>query len=437
MSLADTTPEYKKICLTDHDGGLQSVLTLCNVHRSIQELIVEEGFMNLREFIMGFQARHWEKQVEEFHDKTADQDIKGKRVSQARLKSAWSLGREALEARKKASAGEPGSNIEDPRDWEQPLAAQDQQAMVEDFEKRYALIIEPHLHPCDSLQQRLWREFRRWTPSVTEVGKMRSLLMDRAGKSTESHSILPNVEVTYSAVPDFNPRSIIEYYWGLRVLMYAWARAGNYMVESKEKPGTKVLMIDLTAALNYADRALRVTTMAGLPFTEQLPWMERKDGLTGGVMAAHMRQQTPAGEALKLALSETSSDWATVKGHEVVGVHESFVAHEAPDHRPITGPGQSNRGGGGKADKGKGGKGKGKEGKGKAGGNGVKSKIGNLASKNKSGSKICGSFNSKKGCKSDEAKCPQWALHCCGMIISEDGKVCHNRDHGFTDHHRH
>ena len=66
----------------------------------------------------------------------------------------------------------------------------------------------------------------------------------------------------------------------------------------------------------------------------------------------------------------------------------------------------------------------------------LKSKIGHLASKTKGGNKLCGSFSSRRGCRSSESNCPQWASHACGYILSDDGKVCNARDHGFSDHGR-
>ena len=48
------------------------------------------------------------------------------------------------------------------------------------------------------------------------------------------------------------------------------------------------------------------------------------------------------------------------------------------------------------------------------------------------GQKLCGAFNSRKGCP-NERSCPQRAQHACS-VIQPDGTVCLRRDHGATGH---
>ena len=67
--------------------------------------------------------------------------------------------------------------------------------------------------------------------------------------------------------------------------MTAWGRCGNYLVDSKSKPGTHVLMMPWDKALNYADRGLRLVTSSGVAPSEQLQWWERKDRITRGAVA--------------------------------------------------------------------------------------------------------------------------------------------------------
>ena len=105
--------------------------------------------------------------------------------------------------------------------------------------------------------------------------------------------------------------SLAEYYICLRTLANAWALAGNYKVESLEKPGTQVLMMPLEAAMNYADRALRMAIIEG---EGSRSWLERKDLLTRGHMCTYLRRGWPAGEALAKALGETHLDWKSPQG---------------------------------------------------------------------------------------------------------------------------
>ena len=60
-------------------------------------------------------------------------------------------------------------------------------------------------------------------------------------------------------------------------------------------------------------------------------------------------------------------------------------------------------------------------------------RIGNPSSFTPSGKKLCGAFNSVKGCP-DERNCPQEALHRCNIITSSDGRVCFATDHGGHQH---
>jgi len=431
-------PAWQSVDLTASDGGLASCLEVSRVHQLVIDLIRMEGMETLSDFVRGFRAEKYERQLEAFNDRVNDEAVKGRRVSQARLKAAWLAGSEALKNQVTVANSSSGAVKEDPRDWEDPLPVMDHQSMNENFKTAYNIVIEDHLYPCDGLQARVWREFRRCTLTVTEVGKMRSLLMEKAGKSSETHSILPNVDITYSAIPDYVPNTVVGYYWGLRVMAYAWAKAGNYLVDSKTKEGSKVTMMPLDVALNYADTRLRVAMNCGLPPGEQLAWLERKDRMTRGVMAGLVRQQFPAQEALKQALVDTAADWTTLKGREVVGAHAGLVD---PDHgsggSSSTPPWLKGAKGAvskapGKSAKAKGdskGKAKGKGSKG-----GVTSKIGKMASTTKDGHKICGAFNAAKGCVANVQKCPQWGKHICGYIVNEEGKICSDTNHGHSGH---
>ena len=60
-------------------------------------------------------------------------------------------------------------------------------------------------------------------------------------------------------------------------------------------------------------------------------------------------------------------------------------------------------------------------------------RTGNSSSFIPSGKKLCGAFNSAKGCL-DERYCPQKALHRCNIITSTDGRVCFATDDGGHQH---
>ena len=125
-------------------------------------------------------------------------------------------------------------------------------------------------------------------------------------------SELPNVLV---------PKHVVEYFFGLRALMNAWGRCGNYLVDSKSKPGTHVLMMPWDAALNYADFGLRIVTSSGI-VREQLQWWERKNRITKSAFAGLVRQRWPAQEALEKACAVTSTDWTVFRGLAIKGIQQ-------------------------------------------------------------------------------------------------------------------
>ena len=162
-----------------------------------------------------------------------------------------------------------------------------------------------------------------------------------------------------------------------------------------------------------------------------------------------VRQRWPAQEALEKALADTNTDWTVIRGLEVRGIH---TATEQADQGLELGKG-AGRGKGvfrdqkwrsrfsaildrnkepaplpSSNDK-------------KTWNNQVEQKaqngnpqkrhrrIGNSSSFTPSGKKLCGAFNSAKGCP-DERYCPQKALHRCNTITSTDGCVCFATDRG-------
>ena len=49
--------------------------------------------------------------------------------------------------------------------------------------------------------------------------------------------------------------------------------------------------------------------------------------------------------------------------------------------------------------------------------------------------KLCGAYNGKNGCRAKtDRDCPQRGEHKCGYILSQDGRVCGRRDHGYQNH---
>jgi hypothetical protein len=437
---------WQRIKTADVDGGLASALTTANVDARYLDILKAESIETLADFKGAYESDTQlgalsVNLLKALHEKVPE--LKEARVHFARLKTLWEIAAKSLTEQAAVPAKSVAAVLKEANDWEVPLGDDLAEEMALAWTQRYGTVIEHLLFPGDSLTNRTHREFRRWSMTVTEVTKMRSNLMEQTPTPCERHPLSDTLDITSKAMADYRPGDVLGYYWGLRVLANAWGRCGNYMVPSAEKENTTVLMMPWDQALNYADRALRVTMATGMPWSEQLPWLERKDRLTRSIMAGFVRERWPAGEALRKALIDTASDWSYVRSSEVISTHQARMGLDTGLHFQNTTPFQ--KGKGGKATgistrvprSRKGGNGKGGNGSAKGGG---KAKFNSGAAKVAStqpgsGKKICGAFNSKKGCRSGQKGCPNWGEHVCGVM--ENGRMCGATNHGASSHSKH
>ena len=447
------TPLWQQIVITAEDGGLKSIFDLANVHADIFRVITGgEGILTLRECVSSWELRNYEHRLTRWIDRNVP-SCKGRRVEGSRLKLAWKAGFDRIQNDDNLTknGGPSGTKKED---WEDELPSGEKEKMEEAFNNMYHIVVDNPVFPCDPLTNRIWREFRRWQMSVTATSQMKSLLCDQAPKTSERTQLGEHTTVISELPNAFVPKHVVEYHFGLRTWMNAWDRCGNYLVDSKSKPGTHVLMMPWDATLNYADRGLRIVTSSGIAPSEQLQWWERKDRITRGAIAGLVRQRWLAQGALEKALADTNTDWTVIRGLEVKGIH---TAMEQADQGLELGKG-AGRGKGVFRDQ----KWRGRfpaildRNKGpaplpsssndrKTWNNQVEQKaqndnpqkrqrrIGNSSSFTPSGKKLCGAFNSAQGCP-DERYCPQKALHRCNIITSTDGRVCFATDHGAHQH---
>ena len=433
---------WRSIKLSDADGGLLSCFDICQVHPEIrQRLAVEEGIVTLRDLASSYTQEDHVVELDKVWQ--AVENAKAMRRERGRLHSAWKAARLAIDTIEAVTPGGPSGAMPaaEAQDWEAPLLHDEVEQMRVEWTKRYTITVEPRVFPGDPLTNRIYREFRRWATTTTEVGRMKSLLHERQPSRRQETHVSARSSFVENVAPDFAPTHVVDYYFGLRTLANAWGRAGNYEVDSKEREGQRVLMMPWAVGLDYADRALRVTMNSGLPLGELLPWMTRKDRVTRALMSGFVRERWPAGEALAKAIKDTTQDWAVVRGGEVRGPHETLtegdpaLSLDRPRRMHEEDGFQSGRRQRLKTQRepttGKGGKGGAARG---AGGPQTRSKIGMQSSQTSAGKKLCGAFNSKKGCKGTEKNCPAWGLHICGYIIEESGEIWCARKHGFNGH---
>ena len=290
--------------------------------------------------------------------------------------------------------------------------------------------------------------------TVSDVRKWKSVLLERAPDDIVETKMSHRSKLVEGIIVEFKAHTLIDYYWGQRTVVAAWALSGNYEVDSKDIPGTKVTMMPADEAMGYADRGLRLASRTLGSDREQLDWWHRKDVISRTLMVNYVRDKYPAGEALKHALKECAQDWTIVKQSELVGQHDSIVEaavgrwdaytpwsdhaghvdearEEYQDQRPTRQRGNfADKSAQGK----KSGRGKGKGGKqGKQGKSQIHSVVGKIATTTRQGERLCGAFNSKKGCRT-ATSCPQSAVHQCGGIVKPDGTVCFSKNHGASQH---
>ena len=427
---------WKTISMTDADGGLKSCLKNAEVHEKLQEHLMDEGdngcgFKTLRDFAASYTENDHVAELDLIWQ--AHEETKKARVYRGRLHSAWLAAHHAdkhLEAATPggASGGTPASEL---IDWEAPLEDRDREEMGDEWKKRYSLPLDAHVLPGEPLESRIYREFRRFSLTVTRIEKMKSVFHERQPDKIVETAVSSRCKMVENLGTSFAPSSVVDYYFGLRTLANAWGRAGNYEVDSVAKESTRVLMMPMHVGLDYADRCLQISTTGGLPFHEQLDWLRRKDFLTRTLMTNLIRERWPAGEALAKAVNDSAQDWAIVKNSEVVGPHDSILSAAYKTDNPDFPAPWGGSGKGGERRR----RSRSRNGvdAGRGSGTGKKDKIyvvGTLRIMGPQG-KLCGAFNSRRGCT---MKTCRSGKHLCGYIINENGDICGERSHGSANH---
>ena len=242
-----------------------------------------------------------------FKDGVQDKSGELDRVLWARVKKSW----EVLNTIKKGRKGDQASLNDDKVD--DPLPQNTLATLADLWEHRYHLEMDPHMRPADALIARIYREIRRNTASLIDIVKVKSLMHATAPEVNRQFAIDGQVSfnIMESAGAKRSITSLIAYYFGLRILGYAYAYAGNEFVSSKETPAEKVINCPLNINIDYADRALRLAHGLALNEGAKLVWLRARDVETRSTMIGFMRQGWPQGEALTKAQKEHTLEWAS------------------------------------------------------------------------------------------------------------------------------
>ena len=188
--------------------------------------------------------------------------------------------------------------------------------------------------------------------------------------------------------------SVIQYYWGLRILAYAYAFAGVEEVPSHRNAATMAVNAPLDVNIDYADEALRTATRPGTDSNRALSWLEELDVKTRGAMVNLMRLGWPQGEALLEAKKELQLDWYNgppkYQQAEREGTKRQRTQAQNPGVPPPPKPDTTTV-------------------------------------------KYCQDFNAKSGCHFKQRRCPHKKKHLCSFR-RPDGSVCGSPQHGKANH---
>jgi len=280
-----------RIDVLQDDRGLASCFAAAQIKQEwIDAYKTKHGVGTLDDFIYMVRASSWESSLGELLE--AVPELKNNRIAEARFKSAFECGTQAL---KQAAA--PSMKAEDP-DAVSPEGTLQQ--LNRDWTKRYNLQFESWFEPSEQLRSRVYREWRKQSMTVLEARKVKSMLHVTTPKSKERVELPGGIQLQFDRDSTLSMKSVTDYYAALRILCHCWAWSGNYMVNYQ---GEMVLMCDLTSALAYADRCLKDTMEFG---GGSMKWLERNDILTRGKMATLVRRGYPAqaGSCIEVGLSQ-------------------------------------------------------------------------------------------------------------------------------------
>ena len=278
------------------DRGLQSCFAAANVSSSwATDFTGRHKIDTLEDFCYLVRSTDWEKSLEDLV--LACPSLKDNRIAVARFKAAYETGMQAI---KQASQVAKPS----PETMDEPLPESTNTQLTKDFKAKYGIELDPHLDPCDALRARVYREFRKGSITVLDVKKVRNIMASSVPKSQESVSLPGGIKLEFDRDLPMDISSSIQYYFGLRTLMYAWSWAGSYV--AKDIDGKDKTMAPLTITQGYADDSLRCCVEYG---QSSLIWYQRNDTLTRGKVASLVRRGHTIGSAIPEALRQTHLEW--------------------------------------------------------------------------------------------------------------------------------
>ena len=309
-----------KVDVHASDRGLATCFQAANVQHAWSSAFLKvHKAETLDDFVYLVDGDKWEASLEGLLK--AVPELGDSRLVLARFKSAYATGLDAMKQAKVVSVGSA-------EELEQPIPEAKLQHLQNAWHKTYGTVLDPHLEPSDALRGRVWREFSRGTMTVLEIKKVRSLLMQSLPTSNEVIKLQDSsrgpISLSFAREQDTAIQDVVAYFFGLRVLMNAFAFCGNFVF--KDVDGVERRFISLSQAQDYADHCLRDAMSYG---QGSVQWLQHNDLLTRGKMASKIRRGYSAGRALTEALSECHLEWRSPS------VGQPLDATTPPKKRPL------------------------------------------------------------------------------------------------------
>ena len=276
------------------DRGLSMCFQVANLLPEwSKELIAKHRWETLEDFVYWFDDVNMEDSLTQVLVTTT---LKENRLARSRLKAARAAGLAAI----KTAASEQ-KHVDAP---DEILPDSTMQQMSRDFQAKYNLTLDPMLEPSDALRSRCYREFRKRTMTVIPASKIRSILHQSTPRLQEAVRLGSGVQLEFQTEEGRVVKTVVDHYWALRTLAYAWGWAGLFKQQDFDKQERTFMPLD--QALAYADHALQSTMEYG---HGSLLWLEKCDTLTRSKMASLVRRGYTGGSALAEALRQTHLEW--------------------------------------------------------------------------------------------------------------------------------
>ena len=414
------------------DQGLDQILKSCNCQEAVIEYIKASGMTTTSDFLGFFTQSTFESEIADLlrsqFQVTADFKLEQQKLFISRTRAAYKLAMEVV-AHVKSDAMKQPEELNP--DLERPLDEKTINDLTARWDAMHPFTFLASMKAAPPFRNRLFREIRSKSCKLVPVEKVKSV---DDYKTSEAPTSLPvggsqtdGGRLIFEVQKKKNRRinCTLDYFTALQILMRTYAFCGSHVVEASgavllEGSARKIVFFSYGAAVNYIDELTTALLAMGLQSElERLSWLRHRDEAIRTEWVNLINDGIAGDEALATAVS---------KHRHLFNMKDTLAASNPVDSTaivPYEPRGQT------RAREEKGGKGGGKANK--------KGKHDSFdgpvrkASMTEDKLKICGAWNSVRGCSDREHLCPQRGKHLCSVILSS-GIVCKSRDHNAATH---